>query len=229
MKKPMTKRKQQARETRARIVKSALKLFNEHGFENVSMEMIAEEAQASIGAIYHHFSGKEEIAAQTLSILDELYEEFFTELMEAEDYRELTALEKLQELFVFVQARCAEQAWLKYAYIHDLKNSQGEANEAQGNAKSAPGIMVVRVNEERILYQCYATLLKLCRETGQLPETLTDKEVIDVLTQISRGLLVDWMFRNGDFDVESQARRLIMYVMGGMKNSKSRGSTAEKE
>lgn len=208
MKKPMTKRKQQARETRARIINSALKLFHEYGFENVLIERIAEEAQVSVGAIYHHFSGKEEIAAQTLSVLDGVYEEFFGELLENEEYSGLTALEKLQKMFVFVQARCVEQEWLKYAYIHDLKNAQ---------ANGTPGIMMVRVNEERILYQCYVKLLGLCREEGQLPEGLPDKEIIDVLTQISRGLLVDWMFRNGDFDIEVQAGRLIAYVLDGMK------------
>ena len=81
--------------------------------------MIAEETNTSIGAIYHHFSGKEEIAAQTLASLDEGYEEYFEYLMEDEAAQALTPLKKLEEYFVFVQIRSSETKSLNYAYIHD--------------------------------------------------------------------------------------------------------------
>ena len=152
MKAPRTKRQQQALETREKIVNCALRLFGEKGFDNVSMEMIAEETNTSIGAIYHHFSGKEEIAAQTLVSLEEGYEEYFEYLSEDEAAQALTPLK----------------------------------------------------------------LIRLCQEKGELPQDSEAERIISVLTQVSRGLLVDWMLQKQSFDIEEQARILIHIVLQGL-------------
>ena len=47
MKKELTPRKRQALEMRAKIQSTALSLFNQEGFENVSVEEIAQAAQVS--------------------------------------------------------------------------------------------------------------------------------------------------------------------------------------
>ena len=59
-----TKRKvRQARaaETRKRIVAAAKKLITENGFENVSIEDIAKEAEVSTGSFYTYFKKKEDV------------------------------------------------------------------------------------------------------------------------------------------------------------------------
>ena len=59
-----TKRKvRQARaaETRKRIVAAAKKLITENGFENVSIEEIAKEAEVSTGSFYTYFKKKEDV------------------------------------------------------------------------------------------------------------------------------------------------------------------------
>ena len=48
---------------RGEILDAALKLFNAAGYSLTSVQEIATEARASVGSIYHHFSGKEDIAA----------------------------------------------------------------------------------------------------------------------------------------------------------------------
>lgn len=202
MKAPRTKRQQQALETREKIVNCALRLFGEKGFDNVSMEMIAEETNTSIGAIYHHFSGKEEIAAQTLASLDEGYEEYFEYLMEDEAAQALTPLKKLEEYFVFVQIRSSETKSLNYAYIHDLRDTADT--------------MILGVSKDRMIYQNYEKLIRLCQEKGELPQDSEAERIISVLTQVSRGLLVDWMLQKQSFDIEDQARILIHIVLQGL-------------
>jgi AcrR family transcriptional regulator len=46
------------------ILDAALKLFNDTGYSATSVEHIANQAHASVGSIYHHFAGKEAIAAE---------------------------------------------------------------------------------------------------------------------------------------------------------------------
>jgi len=53
--------------TRARIVECARILFNRHGFESVSIDMVMEEAGLTRGGFYNHFRSKEELFAAAVS------------------------------------------------------------------------------------------------------------------------------------------------------------------
>lgn len=53
--------------TRTRIVESARILFNRHGFENVSIDMVMAEADLTRGGFYNHFRSKEELFAAAVS------------------------------------------------------------------------------------------------------------------------------------------------------------------
>lgn len=53
--------------TRARIVESARKLFNRHGFEQVSIETIMSEAGLTRGGFYNHFESKDELYAAAVA------------------------------------------------------------------------------------------------------------------------------------------------------------------
>ena len=48
---------------RGDIIDAALRLFVTSGYANTGVQDIAWEAQASVGSVYHHFDGKEDIAA----------------------------------------------------------------------------------------------------------------------------------------------------------------------
>jgi TetR/AcrR family transcriptional regulator, transcriptional repressor for nem operon len=51
---------------RGRIVESARRLFNRHGFEQVSIDQIMAGAGLTRGGFYHHFSSKDELYAAAI-------------------------------------------------------------------------------------------------------------------------------------------------------------------
>jgi TetR/AcrR family transcriptional repressor of nem operon len=53
--------------TRARIVDAARRLFNRHGFEQVSIDQIMSEAGLTRGGFYHHFKSKDALYAAAVS------------------------------------------------------------------------------------------------------------------------------------------------------------------
>jgi TetR/AcrR family transcriptional regulator, transcriptional repressor for nem operon len=53
--------------TRAKIVESARKLFNRHGFEQVSIDTIMSEAGLTRGGFYNHFESKDELYAAAVA------------------------------------------------------------------------------------------------------------------------------------------------------------------
>ena len=81
MKKELTPRKRQALEMRAKIQSAALTLFNREGFENVSVEEIAQTVGCSVGNIYHYFKSKDELAIQVTQMVDEAYTELEREYL----------------------------------------------------------------------------------------------------------------------------------------------------
>lgn len=54
-------------QTRERIVECARILFNRHGYDNVSIDRVMEEAQLTRGGFYNHFKSKEELFAAAVS------------------------------------------------------------------------------------------------------------------------------------------------------------------
>jgi len=50
-------------ETRARIVEAARRLFNRHGFQQVTIDQVMADAALTRGAFYHHFGSKDDLYA----------------------------------------------------------------------------------------------------------------------------------------------------------------------
>ena len=71
--------KKSSRNTKARIVSAAWKLFYEQGYEETTVEEIIFESETSKGSFYHYFDGKDAL----LSSLSVLFDERHEELMQA--------------------------------------------------------------------------------------------------------------------------------------------------
>lgn len=97
--------------TKAKIERAALHLFAEHGVDGVSTKQIAAAAGISEGAIYRHFSGKEELArSMMLAIHGRL-----TEMILAADAAHDTLDEKIK-FIVTHYCRIADEDWDLFQY-----------------------------------------------------------------------------------------------------------------
>jgi len=54
-------------QTRERIVSAARRLFNRHGFEQVSIDRVMSDAGLTRGGFYHHFGSKDELYAAAVA------------------------------------------------------------------------------------------------------------------------------------------------------------------
>lgn len=66
MDKRLTSRQQQAEETKARLIDSALKVFSAKGFSASTTKDIAREAGVTDGLIYHYFKSKQDLIGAIL-------------------------------------------------------------------------------------------------------------------------------------------------------------------
>ncbi len=84
--------------TRAAIIASASKLFHERGYEDTSIQHIAELADTGVGTLYGYFSSKDDILREVLQTeRDEALDRYFASIDERTTYmdRACRAIEAL--------------------------------------------------------------------------------------------------------------------------------------
>ncbi len=193
----MTARKKQAMEMRSRIQTVALDLFDREGFENVSVEEIAQSAGCSVGNIYHYFKSKDELAIQVTSFVDAAY----LELEEA--YladRHTPAKDKLID-FVGRSLQISGQEPVLYkSFIHGLKYPE------QG---------VLKNSEKRVYFRLLHELVSACqREDSISPDYDTD-EIVEQLVVLHRGMLFEWRIYEHTFDMAARGREMARVLLRG--------------
>lgn len=77
-------------ESKQRILRSALRIFLKKGYKATSIKDIMDESQFTKGAIYHHFSSKEELFLETIDLLFQTFAEWEVEL-----YKDQNSLQEI--------------------------------------------------------------------------------------------------------------------------------------
>ena len=197
MKKELTPRKRQAIEMRAKIQIAALTLFNREGFENVSVEEIAQTAGCSVGNIYHYFKSKDELAIQVTSHVDDAYSEL------EEGYLADTARPAREKLLDFVGRSLeisASDEMLYKAFIHGLRY---------------PEQAVLQKNDKRVYYRLLRELVDLCQEEGSIHPSYDPDCLVEDLVVLHRGTLFEWRIYQEGFDIAKQGRRMADALLRG--------------
>ena len=195
----LTPRKQQALEMRGRIQNVALDLFDREGFENVSVEEIAQKAGCSVGNIYHYFKSKDELAIQVTGHVDAAY------LTLEEEYLADTAHTSREKLLDFVgqSLRISSSDPVLYkAFIHAMKY---------------PEQAVLQRNENRVYFRVLSELVELCRRDGCIDARYDGDTVVEQLVTLHRGTLLEWRIYEGGFDIAGRGIAMAEVLLRGLE------------
>jgi AcrR family transcriptional regulator len=88
----MRRTKEDAEQTRLKIIAAALELFSKNGYSNTTLAMIADEAGFSRGPIYWHFKNKDELYQAVLGFSQEPLEQLIKQSRDMAE-RPLEAIE----------------------------------------------------------------------------------------------------------------------------------------
>ena len=198
MEEKLTPRKQQALEMRSRIQTVALDLFDRAGFDNVSVEEIAQAAGCSVGNIYHYFKSKDELAIQVTGHVDEAYLQLEQAYLE-DTVR--TAREKLLD-FVGQSLRISASDPVLYkAFSHAMK---------------FPEQKVLQRNEHRVYFRVLSELVALCRTEGSIRPGFETDTVVEYLVTLQRGMLMEWRIYEGAFDIAERGIAVAAVLLDGL-------------
>lgn len=195
----LTQRKLQALEMRSRIQSTALDLFDREGFENVSVEEIAQAAGCSVGNIYHYFKSKDELAIQVTNHVDAAYAELEPQYLSDPTH---SGREKLLDFIGRSLTISVADPVVYKSFIHAVKYPE------QG---------VLKLGEHRVYYRLLKELVELCKQEGSIAPNHDTETVVEQLVTIHRGMLLEWRIYESSFEVASCGRALGEIYLRGLK------------
>lgn len=199
MSKEENKRKIQAAKTKSRIQASAIELFDQKGFENVSMEEIARAAGCSVGNLYHYFPNKD---ALTVLFTDQADQEY--RLLEEQYQREpsMSAEDKLIDFSGKALEIDSKEELLFQSFVHCIRHPE------QGYLRFNTDLAYFRILQNLILDYCRA-------ESMEAPEYT--EEMLHAFIIMNRGILLEWRIEEGQFDIVQEGRRMARRLLDGFR------------
>ncbi|MCQ3830242.1 TetR family transcriptional regulator [Microbulbifer elongatus] len=203
----MAKRtKEDALETRERILDAAVEVFDRRGVSRPSLTEIAELAGVTRGAVYGHFQNKADLfsaLADRIQLPDESLcqgsHQSCDPLGELRNrclfmYREVMSNEQWQRIFAIILLRCE---WVP-------ENGEIHQRCSEGHAEGT----------ERL-----RTLIQGAVTVGQLPADLDVEVAVPVVHAGIIGLLQEWLMRPEAFNIAEVGARHVEAMLEMLKNS----------
>ncbi len=189
MKKKITSRDRQADATRKRIYNTAIRLFKQHGYEQVSVSQIAKAANVGIGTFYHYYESKLELFMKIFVNVEDYFFEF-----KNIDYTNYSC-EEIIERYFHQYAKLNEAAGIEI--IQNLANPQ--------NRKALDG----NQDFEKILTE----IIQKYQELGKFKNNETAEDICDLFFICARGVMFDWCIKHGQYDLAEKTQFVIKQLL----------------
>jgi AcrR family transcriptional regulator len=191
----LTKRQLQARETKNKIYSSAVKIINQKGYNNVSIEDITSDANVAKGSFYTYFESKEALVFYTFKQSDEVYEKAFAKV---ED-------ETFPDMVIH---------FVKMSYQEYEKRGKGIIKAMVSNYFSFPDYNFY--SEDRMLLQCMRRIVTKGKEQGALAADVSTKKYVNMLLSTLIGVEVMWCLDDQSNSLADMIEDAVKITASGM-------------
>jgi len=186
-------RKEQAEETRNRIYTSAIKLMEENGFGNFTIEDISKKAGVSVGAFYHYFDSKNDILAEIFYRADDF---FSTHVVNS--HKKSNIPEQIIEFF---------DHYAKFNADCGVDTTQQIFN---------PKIKFF-IEKGRPMLEILEDLIRKGQEKNEIRGDTDAKELVRYLLSMARGVVFDWSLYDGNYDLEAKMHEYMEILVSTIK------------
>lgn len=191
--KPLTKRQEQALETKNRIYNAAIGLMDRKGFESITIADISKEAGVSVGAFYHYFESKNDILAEIFHQAD-VY--FSTQV--APGLKEDSIPEQVVEYF---------DHYARFNMASGVEMTQQLFN---------PKIKFF-IKEGRPMLTILRDLIRRGQEKREIRADASPEEIVRFLFVVARGVVFEWSLYDGNYDLEATMHKYIETLVSTLK------------
>ena len=173
----------QATQTKDKIFTAATDLFNEIGFDKVTIRKICRKADVALGTFYLHFNSKHEILYEIYHKADDVFE--YKQISEKND---LNTFEKIVKL-IEMQLSMASTFHLKSDAIKQLYIYQIEYDNKYF------------LSEDRKLFKQLQKIVEAGQLNGEIRNDVNSHDISWRILRFSRGIIFDWILHNCSYDV----------------------------
>lgn len=176
-------------ETKKRIRESALKLFEEKSFEEVTVIDICKASGITKHTFYYYFKSKDDLLEKFYKIPCILSMEEVGAILTTESYVEQVWM--INKKFIdFVKAKGVEI--LKQIMIKNLMTDQGTFRP--------------NTNEIKELLKLQNSIIEKGQASGQFESRINSRDLTKMFQQLLHSTLFIWVTSDGDFDFEEFVR-----------------------
>lgn len=179
-----SKRQQQAIRTKAALFESAVALFNEKGFDAVTIDDIARRAGTAKGSFYTYFRTKSDVIIEEFRSIDDYYIRFFKTLSKypkAED--KILAFTRAQMRYIRDQVGLE---MMKILYTNNI---------------AAPGTNKILIDRSRALHELVRGLMEEGQSEGAFRKDIPADRLAIYYSRAMRSVFLDWAMSNNSFDL----------------------------
>lgn len=200
-------RKEQAANTK-RIISDAVRdLLSKYKFQDISVKMICDAADVSVGSFYHYFPSKDFIL-----LVKNLCDEYFEELLQTHTFTGDT----MQDVKFWM--------WNHTWYVEKEFGLDMQIELFRSQLSHSADSNKEFFIASRPFVKTLKQLLTDGVESGQLTKTIPVKTMVDELLRCSNGTLFDWCIKNGGYNVSEEAQLLVSKVLESYRVPPDTGS-----
>ena len=210
--------KEEAQETRARILDAAERVFYDKGVAHASLEDIAAAAEVTRGAIYWHFKDKGELFDAMMHRVVLPVEEM---LERADCCGGANPLELLRAATVDVLVRTAsdtrmqrifEIAYHKCEYVGD-----------------AIGVRERHIASQAECLKSIEASFHACIDAGELPKSVNARVAAVGAMSLVSGLIANWVLDTESFNLKRHAETLVDIYFRGLASTPAKASSSARK
>ncbi len=200
------KTKEEAQETRNKLLDTAERVFNEQGVSRTSLADIAEAAGLTRGAIYWHFKNKGDLFEAMIQRV----------VLPMEQMAERFADMALEDPLLFVKAG----AMNAFRLIETDKRTQCVFEVMIHKCEAVGDMAAVRERQRDNRNECLAYVEQgfvNAVKKGQLPKSVHPRHAAIGMHALVDGLITNWVMAPGYFSLTKDGERIIDSYLAGLQ------------
>ncbi|WP_066685199.1 TetR/AcrR family transcriptional regulator [Christensenella intestinihominis] len=180
-----------SKDTKTRIKEIGLKLFQERGFENVTINEICEQSGVNKHTFYYYFKSKDELLKDYYEVPYDLSTEYFVQMLNAKNH--------------------VEQLWLSYKPFLDRISESGTEISRQLFIKNINhDVGTFRGGRRRNEHmKMQAGIIEKGQAAGEIRNSSDPKTLCMIIHQTFVSTLFMWCMHNGTFDLPLYVRSSV--------------------
>jgi len=183
----MKLREIQSLETKQKIFSTALSLFDEKGYDNVTINDICRQIGLTKGAFYHHFNSKSDILIMKYKFNENTLLKYYHSISTD---KPLQKLEKVINRFI---------DYPKITSLEEMKSSF----KVQIDSHYQEFVGGDSVVQKKILMKIIAE----GQANGDIKNDMPTELLADIIIRYKFGLYIEWCIKDGNMDITTIAQR----------------------